>query len=187
MMLGLGPAEAPPDSSLFPIIAITASFREKDLISHRDVLGTLMSLQLKREAIGDILIDHGRAVFFVSKTVAPPILQEIKLIGGVGVSLKEHLPNYLPLQKRTEERRGIVSSMRLDCVVALFVAAGRQQAQKMILSGQVQKNAQTIENLSALVLTGDKISIRGYGKYEVEEVGSPTKKDRLHITFLKYI
>ncbi len=44
------------DSTDYPITALTFYFRECDELSHRDFLGSLMSLGLKREAVGDILV-----------------------------------------------------------------------------------------------------------------------------------
>ena len=73
--------------SLFPLEPLTARFREQDKLSHRDFLGSLMGLRISREMIGDILVGNGFAVFFVLNQAVPPILNEMKKVGRVGVSI----------------------------------------------------------------------------------------------------
>ncbi|MGN0687672.1 MAG: YlmH/Sll1252 family protein, partial [Oscillospiraceae bacterium] len=50
---------------IFPITPLTFYFRKCDSLSHRDFLGAMLSLEIKRELIGDILIAQGYAVVFV--------------------------------------------------------------------------------------------------------------------------
>lgn len=64
-MLGLFFDE--PSTSMFPICGIEFSFRKCDRLTHRDFLGSLMSLGIERETVGDILVEDGRAVVFVKR------------------------------------------------------------------------------------------------------------------------
>ena len=57
------------DNPVFPITPITFTYRKCDKLSHRDFLGAIMSLGVARETIGDILVEEGRAVIFVSNDV----------------------------------------------------------------------------------------------------------------------
>jgi len=49
----------------FPIIPLTFRYRRQDTLSHRDFLGSLMALGIKRSTVGDILVGEGIAVIFV--------------------------------------------------------------------------------------------------------------------------
>jgi RNA-binding protein YlmH len=43
-----------------------------------------------------------------------------------------------------------------------------------------------LHSVSDLIVPGDIITIRRYGKYIVDELGNPTKKGRLPLLFRKY-
>ena len=79
------------------------------------------------------------------------------------------------------------SSMRLDCVAALLIRESRETTARLIRSGLVTVNSAVEESVSFQIHAGDKIAVRGHGKFRISEIGAPTKKDRLHITCQKYI
>ena len=178
---------SPEDESLFPIRVITAEFPRQYSLTHRDFLGALMNLGLRREAIGDILVGEGRAVLFLWETVADLVLSELSKAGRVGLRLTEGCPEELPAAHAFQEIAGTVSSMRLDCVAALLIRESRDQTARLIRSGLVTVNSAVEESVSFQIHAGDKIAVRGHGKFLVSEIGAPTKKDRLHITCQKYI
>ena len=177
----------PSDPELFPIQGLTLRYPRQFSLSHRDFLGALMNLRIKREAIGDILVGEGMAVIFLWEPVFQPVTAELVKVGRVGVTLTPGLPPELPLAHSFSEISGTVSSLRLDSVTALMIRQGRESAAKLIRSGAVTVNAAVADSVSRHVEAGDKISVRGYGKFMIQEIGAPTKKDRLHITCLKYI
>ena len=187
LMLGVFPDYCEPDGSLFPIVPITVRYRRQDTLSHRDFLGALMGLMIKREAIGDILVGEGLSVLFVTEPVAGVVLGELLKVGSCGVSCEQGLPDELPSAHQYRSVGGTVSSLRLDCVVALLTNLSREKASQLIRSGLVSKNAQTMDSISKEVAEGDKLSIRGYGKFLVGSVGTVTKKGRIHLECKKYI
>lgn len=178
---------SPEDTSIFPIRVITAEFPRQYSLTHRDFLGALMNLGLRREAIGDILVEEGRAVLFLWETVADLVLSELAKAGRVGLKLTEGLPEQLPAAHAFQEIAGTVSSLRLDCVAAFLIRESRETTARLIRSGLVTVNSAVEESVSFQLHAGDKISVRGHGKFQISEIGSPTKKDRLHITCQKYI
>ena len=74
-MLGLFYDE--PEQSAFPISAIEFKYRVCDKLTHRDFLGTLMSLGIERDTVGDILVDNGRTVVFVKSELKDYIESQI--------------------------------------------------------------------------------------------------------------
>lgn len=168
-------------AKLFPFTALTASFREQDKLTHRDFLGSLMGLKISREMIGDILVGSGSATFFLMRQACPVVLDELKKVGRVGISLTEgasHLqadaPTILPLA-------GTLSSKRLDAVTAFLTRSSREQAQQMIRRELVKVNGEVLCEVSASVEERDLVSVRGYGKFVIRAFDGITKKGRLRI------
>ena len=94
VMLGCFPDWA--EDFPYPISPLTVFFRKADVLSHRDILGSLMALGIKRETVGDILIEEGRAVVFVCGDVKEYILNQVEKIGRVGVNMTEGCSFPLP-------------------------------------------------------------------------------------------
>ncbi len=184
---GIFPYGYVPDTQDFDISPVTALFRDEAELSHRDFLGSLMSLGLKREVIGDILIEKGRCVFFVKMDVAKYVLEQLFKVGGEGVSLTEGYEEPLPEGAKFEAISGTVASARLDCIVKALTNTGRDQAALLIKSGRVTLNYYEVLSNSASVSDGSKISIRGYGKFIVDQIGPQTRKGRLSLRARKYI
>ena len=175
------------DETDYPFTALTILFPKGYAVSHRDVLGSLMALRIKREAVGDILVGDCLAVVFLLDAAARLALSELQKIGNVGVECKQGRPESLPPAFKTEAHDGVVSALRLDAVVAMLANVSRSESVRLIIQGSVQKNAQSQQSASKEVSEGDRLSIRGFGKFEIAAVGNPTKKGRLHIAYLKYI
>ena len=53
-----------PDKEQFPVTAIEFKYRKQDKLSHRDFLGAIMALDIKRDTIGDIIVRDGSTVVF---------------------------------------------------------------------------------------------------------------------------
>lgn len=186
-MLGVFPAYDGPDTSLFPISAVTASFRTVDRVDHRSVLGTLMAQGIERDCVGDILTESGRCVFFCRNTVTRALLGDMDRIGGVGVRLSEGYTAPLPPAHSFREISAAVASARLDCVTAALAGVGRSQAEELILSGTVMINSVICKKVSQTVRPGDRITARGTGKFIIDDLSNTTRKGRLILSARKYV
>lgn len=176
-----------PDAASFPVDALTVTFRAQDKLTHRDFLGTLMSLGINRDTVGDILIEDGRCVLFVRSSIVSFILSQLQKVGGAGLKVEPGFHEPLPPGRGTEPITDTIASARLDCVVAALTGLSREKSAGLITAGLVQLNASEKLSLSVEVEEGDKLSIRGYGKFLVEAIGPPTKKGRLRLKALKYL
>ncbi len=170
----------------FPISAVTFSFRSCDTLTHRDVLGSLMSKGIKRETVGDILVENGRAVVFINRDIARFIINETDKIGRVGVKVSEGFSLPLPEGSTKVTERKTVASLRLDAVVAALTNTSRGRAEELINGGFVAINSSLCLKTTRQITTGDKITVRGYGKFTVTEQGGTTKKGRTVILTEKY-
>lgn len=186
VMLGIFPLYETVSEDAFPLLPITAAFRAADDVGHRDLLGSLTALEIRREAVGDILVEQGRAVFFVTKAVAPVILSELRKAGRCGVRLSEGAKEPLPMPHCYEDLRLVVASTRLDCVIAAVTGASREKSAQTIRAKLVFLDGAVETELSRPICEGNVVSVRGFGKFLFAEVGGMTKKGRLQILCRKY-
>lgn len=170
----------------FPMKCLTFTWRKEYTLSHRDFLGSLMAMRLKREVIGDIVIGEGKAQIFVTDTAAKLILSTVAKIGKVGVSVTDSEHFSLEIKQEFEETGCTVASMRLDCIVAAAAKVSRENAARLIRSEKVSVNHFPVMSLSHEVGEGDKISVRGSGKFILGAINGTTKKGRIHIILRKY-
>ncbi|RSD28096.1 RNA-binding protein [Mesobacillus subterraneus] len=151
-------------------------------IEHRQVLGSLMSLGLKRGKYGDILIDGDQVQFFAGAEIADYIRLQLESIGRASINLSE-----LPLEKAVaieedwQEMSTTVSSLRLDTVMSALFNLSRQKSQLLIQHGHVKVNWTAIENTAFECGEGDVISARGYGRAKMITIEGKTKKDKYRV------
>lgn len=168
-----------------PFTAVVFNFRSQDKPSHRDFLGSIMALEIKREMIGDILVGEDRAVVFVYNTCLS-LVSEMTKVGKVGVSISfdfsdDDIP---PLQ--FDEIKSTVASLRLDSILSTALRVSREKSAELIKTKGVLLNRVMTFNTSAGVDEGDTFSVRGFGKFMLYEIGGNSKKDRIFITIKKY-
>ena len=175
-----------PEQPDFPIVPVTFSYREEDRPGHRDILGALMSLQIKRECVGDILIGEDHAVVFVRDTVSPEVLS-IRKIGRAGVKVTEGITSLPEVKHEFKEINGTVASLRFDCIAALAIRVSREKTAALIKSGAAEIDHVRADQPGKTMEEGSVFSIRGYGKFLFRSVNGRSAKDRLHITVCKFI
>lgn len=171
----------------FPITTLTAEYRKSDILSHRDALGSLMALGLKRETVGDILLEEGRAVIFLAEEVSDYAVTQISKIGRVGVKLKKGFSEPLPVAGKLSEFSVTVSSERIDCVVSALCSVSRNRAKDLIEQSFVTVNSVIVEKITSKIYKNDVISVRSKGKFIIESLDGKTKKDRLILNYKKYV
>lgn len=183
-ILGLFPYEISKDD--FPISALEFKFRACDKLSHRNFLGALMSLGIERDTVGDILVEDGRAVVFVKSEIKEYITSQLFKIGNVGIKIKDAQINSLPQGREQVSKSLTVSSLRLDNVVSASCNLSREKTRTTILSGDVCLNYEQTQNVSKVMSKDDEFSVRGYGKFILNDVFGQTKKGRIKISVLYF-
>ena len=88
-------------------------------LHHRQILGTLLSKGLKRNAFGDILHDGDVWQVVLSKQMAEYVRQQVQKIGKINVKMKlADLDEIVRPVTDWEDVATTVTSLRLDSVVA---------------------------------------------------------------------
>lgn len=187
-LFGAFPEWMEPNDYEFPITALRFSKKYKKELSHRHYLGTILSLGIERNEIGDILPDADGAVVFVSDDIAGFIRENIRKVAGCGVeiSILDKCNIKIP-EKRFELIDIVAASLRLDACLAAILKISRKDAKCIAISGNVSINHFEAKSEADKLSEGDLLSIRGFGRAEIVEIGGKTRSDRVHVTIKKYI
>lgn len=157
-------------------------------LRHKDILGTLLSLQIKREVIGDIVFDKSdNPYIFVNSQMETFLLENLNIVSNVTVSLERIVDTEIDFYDNSVEDELIVSSFRLDVLVAGLINKSRRVSNELILKGDVTLNWTVNTNVSEMITLGDTISIRRFGRFTVTNVLRETKKGRTIIKIKKYV
>lgn len=150
------------------------------VLSHRDYLGSLLGLGIRREKVGDIVSAPDRAWIVLETGLAAYTAQNLARVGNVPVEVREADPGEIVLpEEKCKEIKATVPSLRLDAVAGEGFSLSRSKIAGAIESGKVKVNWRTVEQLSFQVKEGDVISCRGLGRIIVAEVRGETKKGRI--------
>lgn len=171
--------------TLLRITPADQRFLKREL-THRDYLGSIMGTGIKREKIGDILLDDEGAWLFVTSDMADYLKEEMTSVGRSVVSIREAQMEELPPPPKGEEQVISLSSLRLDAVVAHGFHMGRGEAAKWITQGLVARNGQMINDADKKTAIGDKISVRGKGRLIIKEERGVSRSGRLQILVEKF-
>ena len=182
-VLGVFPEWEEASVEKFPISAVKFSTGFSKKLTHRDYLGTVMSLGLDRAKIGDILVEENAAYVFAYSDIAEYIGDNINKIANVGVKTEVTDINDVDIPAREYKTAGAVcASLRLDAVISGALNISRSAAMQLIREGKVKLNYREAQNSSKPLKEGDLVSVRGYGRFFLDEAGGETRKGRLHIT-----
>lgn len=178
--------DQPQIKELLPFAPVEISWKFQSL-THRDFLGALLSLGVKRESVGDIVVEDGKAVIFVDKTILQFVLQNLERVGKTGVKCGAYEKETVTPHHEFKDIYDTISSARADCVVAALINASRSEAERLIKSGNINVNFEQIEENDYTVEEGATVSIRGHGRFLIDTIGPLTKKGRLKFSARKYL
>lgn len=187
VMLCVLPDWADENNFPFPISSVTFKYRNDVKLSHRDFLGALMALGIKRETVGDILTENGRAVVFLKNEVLSFVLEQIDKVGSQGVEIRAGFDSPLPQMSMKQTKTDFVASMRLDSVVAALTNNSRNSALQLLSESRVSVNGIICDKPTRKVVSSDKITVKGYGKFTVLSSDETSKKGRIILKSEKYI
>lgn len=168
-------------SETLRFIQIEGNFKFKS-ISHKDYLGSLLSLGIKREKIGDIIIHENFCQVIVTFDICDFILMNLEKVARNNVKLKEisrkevlyNPPNY-------KEINFTVSSSRIDCIISGLYNISRQESAKLINNEKVQVNYEKVISCSKEIKSKSLISVRGKGRSQIINIGDLTKKGKFKV------
>ena len=151
-----------------------------DDLSHRDFLGALMNLGIKRELLGDIFVKDKEACVFCKESIADFIIDNLIRVKHTSVKV-EVTDEALDIACHELEDKVVqVSSQRIDAVIAKVYSFSRQEALELFREGLVYHNGRECTENARTLHPGDVISVRGKGKFEFSEELGLSKKGKLN-------
>lgn len=177
-------AEAEPDwDEYLHVLHITVT---RDGLEHRDYLGAILALGMRRDQIGDILVSEKSAQIVLLAGISEYLSLNMERIGAARVKItKEPLSDLTICVPELLTLHGNVSSLRLDNVAAEGFALPRSRITELIRGGQVNLNFVQEQRPDHTLKPGDLISLRGFGRLNFVSIDGKSRKDRYIITMEK--
>ena len=173
------------DADYLSVVKITAGFGSP---SHRDYLGSILGLGLKREWIGDIIISDNIAYVICLPPSDLTILSDLTHVSRFGVRCESISFEDVPLPKKSvKELSFTVQSRRFDAIIGCVFGISRSRATKLISSGAATLNYQECMKNDAYVDDGDVISVRGFGKAKIVGQTGQSRKGRIFLSAERYV
>jgi RNA-binding protein YlmH len=174
---------------ILKIVRVTLPEEEKGQYSHRNYLGGIVKLGLKREKVGDIIVQEQGADIITLEEFSGILKQELPSLTRFENS-KINVEEIQNLQKRevkVEQVKIIVPSLRLDNFVSDLARTSRSKAVQIMEQERVFVNGQNEKKASKQVKLGDIITIRGKGRFVIKEFDGTTRSGRTVVVVEKYV
>lgn len=186
-MVVITPKYFPKDELIFPIkfFKITNKSKFKTL-EHKHYLGSIMSLGIKRELIGDLIVENNICYGIADDEIFNFLSTNLTEVAKNPVTFEESNKNEIP-EFKFQEIIDSISSLRLDNIVAAMINNSRSKSLELIESGEVFINYTLSKNKSLLIKEGDIISIRKKGKFIFEKILGENKKGKYRVLIKKFI
>ena len=149
--------------------------------THRDYLGSLMSLGIDRKKFGDIFVDGMDAYIYADESTADYLLENFVSVGrsSVKCSVSELPDSYK--KAALKESTIQVASPRADAVIAKVYNLSRKDTLPYFSEKKVSVNGHIIENNDKALAAGDSVSVRGFGKFNILSEGGLSRKGKLNL------
>ena len=176
-------------SNIVQIIRIQLPDDLKGKYTHREYLGAVIKLGVKREKVGDIIVDNDGADIIIDKDISKFLEQNLGELTRFSKSTitVENIEKLRPVHIKKEELEIIVSSLRLDNIISELARCSRNKALDIINMERVFINFQNETKKTKQIKVGDMITIRGKGRFYIKEIIGQTKSGRMIIKIEKFV
>ena len=161
----------------------------KGKLQHKDYMGAIYSLGVKREFIGDIILKEDNAYFFCMKKIEEYFVLNLSSVGKQEVSTEEidiFSDEAKVIGPKFESKEYIVPSLRVDAILSEVYSLSRSEVKEKIVKGDLYINDRNIFYPSTIVNSKDIISFRKCGKFQYIEEIRKTKNLNTVIRIYRY-
>lgn len=158
-----------------------------EALTHRDFLGALMNLGMERSTLGDIVVKEERAYIFCVDSMADFIMENLIKVKHTHVRCIRIDEMPVEVKKELKEETVLVSSERLDGVIAKLYHLSRGQAVELFREKRVFVDGRLCENNSRALRGGETVSVRGFGKFLYVGREYETKKGKAAVKIGRYV
>lgn len=176
-------------NKLLKVVRVNLPQEEHGNYSHRNYLGGIVKLGLKREKVGDIIVANEGSDIITAQDFAEILKQQLPSLTRFEKSDIEivELNNLNKKEVQKEVVKIIVPSLRLDNFVSDLARTSRSKAAQIIDQERVFINGQNETKASKQVKLNDVITIRGKGRFVVTGFEGTTRSGRTVVIIEKYI
>lgn len=166
-----------PPISFIKIEPVSTKFSDK--LAHRDFLGAIMSLGIRRSTFGDVIVHDNCGYVICLENIASYICDNLLSIRHTNISCTaiEALPE--EAVPAPVESDFVVSSERLDSVISAIYKLSRSESKNLIEHEKVLIGGAPVLSAGSKPKENDIITVRGYGKFIYVGLEHETKKGRL--------
>ncbi len=168
------------------LIAEPLQARFAEDLSHRDYLGALMHLGIRREMLGDIIVREQAAYIFCLDHMSDYIVSETGTIRHTSVKLRKADEIPADAAPQVTEESFVVASERLDALIAKACRISRSAGADLIKAKKVFINGRLAASGSAVLTKGAAISVRGFGKFLYIGKEADTRKGNIRVSIGRY-
>lgn len=161
-----------------PILIKPLSSKFSDELNHRDFLGALMNLGIKRETLGDIFVKGNEACLFCIDSMAEYITENLTRIKHTTVIASRDCDVSNITEPTLEDKIIQVNSERIDAVIAKVYNLSRGDSLDLFPKNLVFLNGRLCTENAKNLKAEDKISVRGYGKFIFSNIAGVSKKGK---------
>jgi len=168
-------------------IVMLYEIKSKIELRHQDILGTIFSLNISEELFGDILIINGRYFIYIFPLINSYFVANFLMVKNSKIELEQIDYKYLEDYERNYQRiKLIVSSLRIDTIVAKICQISRGKINEMIKKKEIMLNYDFLKDGSYKLGALDTFSIKRVGKFKFHSVIGNTKGKNLILEIDKY-
>lgn len=189
-MVRFGAEEALGYEEAFPITCLKIQpliQKFADELTHRDILGALMNLGIKRETLGDITVKKNVGYVFCNDKIADFIVKDLTKVKHTNVVCTRLSEIPADWSVQVEELKIQAESERIDGIISKVFRLSRTESLELFRTKKIFINGQLCENNSRCLKANDTVSVRGYGKFLYDGAMSVSKKGKKNIVVRKYV
>ncbi|MGU9538754.1 YlmH family RNA-binding protein [Clostridium tepidum] len=177
------------DTADFPLVLAKISYNSKFVnLKHKDFLGALTSLGIRREKMGDLVLKENNCYVPIYEDLYEYIAINLNHIAKSPCRIeKMDLKTQVIPEFNFQEKSIIVSSNRADSIVASLCNISRSKALDLIKSSKVFIDYEEVKSKNREIDIESIVTIRGYGKFKMDSFLGKTAKGRIKILFKKFI
>ena len=146
---------------LLSIVNVNLPNELKGEYNHRDYLGAIIKLGVKREKVGDIFVRNDGADIIVLKEIEEYLLTNLGQLTRFGksqIDIKD-IKDLEEIETITQKVQVIIPQMRLDCIVSECIRCSRAKASEIIKQERVFVNHKLETKNSKLLKEQDMLSL----------------------------
>ncbi len=161
-----------------------AKFAEE--LNHRDYLGAILNLGIKRELLGDLLVWENKGILVSLSSIAPYIKENLERVRHTAVKVTE--TDAVPSEVVTlfEDKSVVCASARVDAVIAALWHLSRADGKALVEKEKVSVRGRLCTDPARFLQEGERVSVRGYGKFLFVSMEGTTGSGRSRVKLQIY-